>query len=180
LVKASSAGLKDATIKLRFIGDRPFPEGRGAGGRIRPYVRFEKKNQPKIETTFGPNNPTFASSSATDAAPGLAADANPETAWKAAASDTDPAIILDTEKGLSISRIQLDFPGKKIRRYRVEVSNDRSNWTSVVDLTGNTEANGSKVIPTPGGTKGRYVRVAFAKADEAALSEIRVTGTILD
>jgi beta-galactosidase len=177
VVKASSPGLKDATLTLSFTGGSPYVEGETPKVQPRPYVRFDRKNQVKTASTYGPNNPTFASSSAPGSSAGLAADANPATAWKPDASDANPAIVLDTEKGLSISLIQLSFQDKQTRRYRVEVSSERVNWTSVADLTTDTE---SKDIPAPGGTTGRYVRVAFAKTGEAALSEIRVTGTIND
>jgi len=178
VVKASSPGLKDAEITLRFTGERPYAEGTTPKVASHPYVRFDKKNPVKTASTYGPNNPIFASSSAAGSAPGFAADGKAATAWKPYASDASPSITLDTEKGLAISLIQLDFPDKLVRRYRVEVSNDRTNWTSVADLTANNDATASKEIRTPNGTSGRYVRVLFTRADVAALSEIRVTGTI--
>ena len=177
VVKASSPGLKDASLTLSFTGSTPYVEGKTPKVQPRPYVRFDKKNQVKTASTYGPNNPTFASSSAAGSSSGLAADANPATAWKADASDANPSIILDTEKGLAISLVQLSFPDKQPRQYRVEVSADRTNWAPVADLT--TSAD-SKDIPARNGTTGRYVRIAFSKADQAALSEIRVTGTIND
>jgi hypothetical protein len=178
VVKASSPGLKDADLTLHFIGGKPYIEGTTPKVQPRPYVRFDRKNAAKTASIYGPNNPTFGSSSAAGSSSGLAADANPATAWTPDASDANPSLILDTEKGLSISLIQLSFPDKNARQFRVEVSSNRSNWTSVADLT--NVADASREIRPAGGTTGRYVKVAFSKAEHAALSEIRVTGTLLD
>jgi beta-galactosidase len=180
VVKATSPGLKDAQLSLKFTGTDPYLEGKTPKVQPRPYVRFDKQNKVKTASTYGPNNPTFASSSAAGSASGLATDSSAGTSWKPDAADANPAIILDTEKGLSVSLIQLTFPDPQVRCYRVEVSNDRTNWTSVADLSTNTEAAASKEIRPTGGTTGRYVRVFFTKSEHAALSEIRVTGTIND
>jgi beta-galactosidase len=177
-ITATSPGLKGATLKLEFKGDHPYIEGKTPKVTERPYVRFDKSTQVSKEATYGPNNPTFASSSAPSSAPGLAADADPATAWKADPSDTAPAITLDTEKGLAISKIQLDFPDATARAYRVEVSSDRSTWTLVTDKFTTPETAKNADIPTS--TKGRYVRVNFPKTDQATLSEIRVTGIIAE
>ncbi len=87
---------------------------------------------------------------------------------------------LDTEKDLAISLIQLDFPGSHARSYRVEVSGDRVNCDAVADVTGNGEARSTAEFRTPQGTVGSFVRVLFTKPEHAAISEIRVTGTLVE
>lgn len=180
VVKASSPGLKSAALTLRFTGEHPYFEGTTPKPRTRPYVKFDKKNQPKTESTFGPNNPTFASSSAAGSAPGLATDANPDTTWKPDPADSNPSITLDTEKGLAISKIQLVFPPAQELLYRVEVSDDRTSWKPVVRTGPLPAGKGTVDLPVPQGTTGRFARISFDKADQAALSEIRITGVVLD
>jgi hypothetical protein len=178
VVKASSPGLKDAELSLRFIGGAPYVEENSPKGRPRPYVRFNKKNQLKAESTFGTNNPIFASTSAAGSSPGLAADANLDTAWKADPADPNPSITLDTEKELAISKIQLVFPPAQESLYRVQVSDDGTSWKPVAGPL--PAGKGTVNLSMPQGTTGRHVRVSFENSGQGTLSEIRVLGTVLD
>ncbi len=180
VVKASSPDLKDAELALHFTGGQPYVAGETPTVQPRPYARFDKGNQPKLPATYGPNNPTFASSSVDGSSPGFAADDKPETAWRPAASDAAPSLTLDTEKGLVISHIRLSFPEERVWQYRVEVSADRETWHAVADAGKNEAPRATADIQVPAGTPGRYVRISFSKPDAAALSEIRVTGTLAD
>ncbi|HSI09424.1 MAG TPA: glycoside hydrolase family 2 TIM barrel-domain containing protein [Rariglobus sp.] len=178
IVRATSPGLTSADLTLSFEGAEPYVAGRTPATPARPYVRFDKKGQPNIAATYGLNNPTFASSTAPGLSAGLATDGKRDTSWKPAPDDATPSLTLDTEKGLAISSIQLDFAEKQIHRFRVETSTDRSKWTLVADLTANSESKNAWEFRPPAGTTGRYVRVTFADAATASLAEIRVTGLI--
>lgn len=180
VVKATSPGLKDATITLQFTGGPRYVEGTTPKAAIRSYVKFDPQSAEKTESTFGPNNPTFASSSASGSAPGLATDTDATTAWKADPTDTQPSLTLDTEKGLEISKIQLVFPSPAIPDYKLEVSDDRIHWRLLTATPATPAASRTVNLTSPAGSKGRCIRVSFSKAADAALSEIRVTGTVLE
>ena len=178
VIRATSPGLASANLTLSFDGPVPYVAGRTPATPVRPYVRFTKTGQSNLAADYGPNNPTFASSSAPGLSAGLAADGKRETAWKPSPDDPSPSLVLDTEKGLLISRILLTFPGAAVYRYTVDVSDDRQSWRSVADLTANTERLDSRELVPAKGTVGRYVRVTFTDAATATLAEIRVTGLI--
>ncbi|BCU77805.1 glycoside hydrolase family 2 TIM barrel-domain containing protein [Luteolibacter sp. LG18] len=174
VVSASSPGLKEARLTLTFTGPVAYIPGTTA--KARPYLRGNTTPAAKVAATYGPNNPTLATSSAPGSASGLAADGKSDTAWQPDPADRAPALTLDTEKGLLLSQIGLTFPDNQPRLCRVEVSTDQARWTSLPEF----EARGTRDIPTPPGTHGRYVRVSFPDPKAAALSEIRATGTVDD
>lgn len=178
VIRATSPGLKPAELKISFVGDVPFVPGETPVVAMRPYVRYDAKTSQQASAVYGPDNPTFASSSAPGSSSGYAADGKADTAWKPAADDRAPSIILDTEKGLSISLISLLFPDKAARSYRVDVSGDRESWKPVADSSAQPEAHDTMEFRTPADTRGRYVRISFADPAHAALGEIKVTGTI--
>ncbi|MDF3058666.1 MAG: putative beta-galactosidase, partial [Rariglobus sp.] len=180
VLRATSPGLASADLTLRFEGEEPYVAGRTPATSPRPYVRFDKKAQPHTASTYGLNNPTFASSTAPGLSAGLAADGKRDTAWKPAPDDPVPSLVLDTEKRLIISSIQLTFPETAIYRYTVEVSDDRLTWHPIADLRNNTDRQSTREFIPAKDTIGGSVRVTFTDASTAVLTEIRVTGRITD
>ena len=180
VLRATSPGLPPAEVTLGFEGDAPFVPGKTLVVKPRSYTRFVEPSRHKTEQEFGLNNPAFASSSADGVFPGMAADGNPQTAWRPAATDPHPSLSVDTEKRLQISRIQLSFPAEAVYRYKVEVSDDNQNWKVAGDFLANQAKESSRDIRLSGGAAGRWVRVSFADAKTAGLAEIRITGLVMD
>ena len=178
VIRATSPGLTSADLTLRFEGAEPYIAGNTPDTPDRPYVRFTKQSAANLSTDYGINNPTFASSSAPGLSAGLAADGNRDTAWKPAPDDRAPSLILDTEKRLLISRIQLTFPAAAVYRYTVEVSDNGQTWHTIADLRANTDRQASRDFILTPNVIGGSVRVTFADAATAAIAEIRVTGRI--
>ena len=61
-----------AEVKIRFTGSTPYTEAFKV--KERPYTRFETQTKTDNLQTFGPNNPTFCSSSANGHSSAFAAD----------------------------------------------------------------------------------------------------------
>jgi beta-galactosidase len=178
VIRATSPGLTSADLSLSFDGPEPYVAGRTPETADRPYVRFTKQSVANLSTDYGVNNPTFASSSAPGLSAGLAADGKPDTAWKPAPDDKAPSLILDTEKHLLVSRIQLTFPAASVYRYTLEISDDGQTWRPVADLRNNTERQSAREFALTPNVTGGSVRVTFTDTATAALAEIRVTGRI--
>jgi len=180
VIRATSPGLQPCELTISFEGATPFVAGKTPAVKPRPYHRHSKATQQKTEQEFGFNNPAFASSSADGLSAGLATDGKNETFWRPAPDDLNPSLTVDTEKHLNISRINLTFPVEGVYRYKVEISDDQQKWTVIDDYTGNNERNASREITIKKGAAGRFVRVCFPDAKAAVLSEIRITGLVID
>ncbi|HLP03929.1 MAG TPA: discoidin domain-containing protein, partial [Paludibacter sp.] len=177
VLRATSPGLEPAEIKLDFVGGVPYVEGQAAKAAERPYVRFSKQGKPNIPQQFGQNNPTFGSSFTKEHPTSLAADGNKKTWWQPLANDANPFFILDTEKKLSLLQINLSFPSDDVYRFRVEVSDNQTDWKPVADFMANQSAFNSKQVLLSDVTGG-VIRVVFENAGNAKLSEIEITGIV--
>ena len=63
VVEASSSGLESGRVQLEFTGAPEYEEGKSVQVLSRPYVRFATHRvKPELQT-YGPNSPTFASTS---------------------------------------------------------------------------------------------------------------------
>lgn len=178
VIRATSPGLKPAEVTLRFGGSTSYTEDSKV--KERPYVRFENAGKGNSLQIFGPNNPTFASSSAGGHSPALAADGNSKTFWQAAANDEAPSWTLDTEKGLSLQNIKIGFPETKPYQYKVEASIDKEHWTMVFDHTDNQEGENNRQINIVPDTKGRFVRISFTGSILPAITDVQVVGIVID
>lgn len=181
VIEATSPGLKSAFIEIEFEGKNKYCQGRTQVVEQRPYVRFVREKEEQALQTFGRNNPTFASSNADRYAPGMAADGNLQTYWKAANTDVAPYWILDTEKGLSLHEVQLCFPKGELPSCVVELSDDKVTWKNVSE-NAQLKVDGQKIVLNVAdkGLKGRFVRLRFKDNQKAVLAEIRVTGKVLE
>ena len=181
VIEATSPGLKSAFIEIEFEGKNKYRQGRTQVVEQRPYVRFVREKKEHALQTFGRNNPTFASSNADRYAPGMAADGNLQTYWKAANTDAAPYWILDTEKRLSLHEVQLCFPEGELPVCVVELSDDKVTWKNVSE-NAQLKVDGQKIVLNVAdkGLKGRFVCLRFKDSQKAVLSEIRVTGKVLE
>ena len=180
VVEAVSEGLEPARVTIRFEGETEYQEGVTPIAE-RPYKRYVREGKTEVVQTFGRNNPTITSSNEEEHTPGMAADGNMQTYWKASAADKSPYWTVNTEKGLRLKEIQLHFPDEATRRYVVETSHDNNTWEVLCDKSRNTQAEQNLLLTFPEeAPTGRFVRIRFLESDQAALTEVVVKGIVLE
>src|ERR1035437_5712096 len=139
VIRATSAGLKDATIQITSRGEPKSIAGKTPSVKPRPYVRFTEMAGNSPQMTFGLANPTRASSEKAGHSGRFANDGNTATFWQAKTTDTNAWLCIDLERIVEISKTKLTFPSEGNWRYRVEISDDGNNgWHVVSDQTQNT------------------------------------------
>jgi len=182
VIRATSPGLKDATIQIVSHGEPKFAAGKTPSVKPRPYVRFTSAPAVAAALTLGLNNPTRVSSEAPEHSGRLANDGNAQTFWQADAADTNAWFSIDLERNATINSVKLTFPSEGNWRYRVEISDDgSSNWKMVSDQSETASDAKTRTLPAAAGVRGRFLRVAFvgiADAKPAALAEMEATGTL--
>jgi hypothetical protein len=183
LIRATSPGLKDATIKITSLGKPEYIAGKTAPVKARPYVRFNPAQGMDFTVTFGMNNPTRASSEAPGHTGRLANDGSQATFWQAAAGDTHAWLRIDLERFVTVSKTKLTFPTGGNWRYQIEISDDgETNWKPVADQRQTTDTAKERTdTARDNAPRGRYVRVTFAGTPDvqaAALAEMELTGTM--
>jgi hypothetical protein len=180
VIHATSPGLEPAVVQIRFEGPVAYVQGKTPAVKPRVYVKFTKKAKPGIAQLFGRDNPTFASSADALHPAGYAADGKAATWWQPLINDTKPSWTLDTEKRLSLSEITIHFPSEAVYRYKVEVSENRQSWKLAGDHMQNQVKELSRKWHVPDGTIGSAVRIVFENAGEARISEVEVTGVVVE
>lgn len=180
VIEATSPGLEPARVELHFVGAPKYREGQSPIVKNRPYVRFTRVDNSHIVQTFGPNNPTFASSQENRYGAGLAADGNAATYWKPSEQDIAPWWILDTEKLLEVQSFSITFPQTDNYRYVIETSDDKHNWTILIDKAqnGNAEKSFDKQFDSSTTPQARFIRIRFTQKSPAAISEVAVRGIV--
>jgi hypothetical protein len=181
LIRATSPGLKDATVEITSSGEPKFIAGKTPAVKPRPYVHFTATPATGAVLTFGLNNPTRASSEAAGHSGRLANDGNPATFWQADAGDTNAWLRIDLERIVTVSKSRLTFPIGGNWRYKVEMSDDgESNWKLVADQTHTARTAQERTDAVPNNApRGRFARVTFAgtpAAQAAALAEVEFSG----
>jgi hypothetical protein len=182
VIRATSPGLKDATIQITSRGEPKFIAGKTPSVKPRPYVRFSGVNSTNSLLAFGRENPTRASSETPGHSARLANDGNPATFWQADAGDSNAWFRVDLERIVSVSRTKLSFPGQGTWRYKIEISADgESNWKLFADQTHTADSSAERTDLVQGGSMvGRFVRVTVVESpleQLAALAELEVFGT---
>lgn len=180
VIEASSPGLQPAQVELHFIGAPKYCEGKSPVTKNRTYIRFNHADNSRIVQTFGPNNPTFASSQPKQHGAGLAADGNAATHWEASKDDNAPWWVLDTEKRLEVQSLDIAFPQTDIYKYAIETSDDNQNWTILIDKTMNDNAGQSfaQSFAPASAPKARFIRIRFIQGSPASISEVTVHGIV--
>ncbi|MEG0024939.1 MAG: glycoside hydrolase family 2 TIM barrel-domain containing protein [Akkermansia sp.] len=184
VIKATSPGLKDATITIETRGKAPYVKGKSIETIERPYKRFTTEDRDKLlaeqgETPVSQESPNLAnnrpcsSSSASNQA-SSASDGDMTTEWIAESSDKNPAWILDMEFSFPVQDVKLDFPQATDRKVIVDVSTDKRKWTPLSSPV--SAKNASVEIKGDQPVTGRYVRVRFNRAQVAGLKEVTVHG----
>ena len=182
VIRATSPGLKDATVEITSLGRPQFVPGKTPSVTPRPYVRFSGGNGKVSLVTLGLENPTRASSEMPGHSGRLANDGNASTFWQAAVADTNAWLQVDLEKIVTVTRSKLTFPTAGNWRYQIEISDDgENNWKIVTDQTQTAGSGKIQTEPAVNGARGRFLRVTFvgtSDANPAALAEVEVTGTL--
>ncbi len=182
VIRATSPGLKDATIKINSLGQPKFIAGKTPAVKPRPYVRFTATAGNAPLMSFGLSNPTRASSEASGHGGRFANDGNAATFWQAEAEDTNAWLCLDLERIVTVSTVKLAFPFDGNRRYRVEISDDGNNgWKEVSDQTQTADSAKTQTLSAVKGARGRFLRVTFVgtpEAKPAALVELEAQGNL--
>jgi len=182
VIRATSPGLRDATIKIVSTGSPLFVPGQTPAVQPRPYQRFE--GQPttvaatQVAVGYGRENPTRASSEAPGHIASAANDGNPATFWQAATA-ANAWWQVDLERVVTLEKITLSFPEAGNYGYRVEVSDDGENWKLAVNQTQSAATAKTRTDATASGATGRFVRVTFTGTPDgkpAAISELTATG----
>jgi beta-galactosidase len=181
VIRATSPGLTPSEITLHFTGPVAYQEGKTPAVQPRPYVRFDRRNQPAQPQTFGRNNPTFPSS-ALDGHPGASADdGDAKTFWQPAENDASPSWTVDTERFVTVSRVRVIFAQPGAFHFKIDISDDQKTWRPLADFTANDKASASLESTAPAGTAGRFLRMQFQPSSANVpiqLSEFEITGTL--
>ena len=182
VIRATSPGLKDATIQITSRGGPKFIAGKTPPVKPRPYVRFTGSASASSLMTFGQGNPTRASSEAPGHSGRLANDGDAMTFWQANPGDTNAWLSIDLERIVNASSVKLTFPSDGNRRYRVEISEDgNDSWKMISDQTQTASTARTQTVSATNNPRGRFVRVSFTgtpDAKSAALAEVEVLGNL--
>ena len=179
VVEASSSGLESGRVQLEFTGAPEYEEGKSVQVLSRPYVRFAAHRvKPELQT-YGPNSPTFASTSAEGYSPGRATDGNNSTYWKPQESDAAPYLTLDVERTLDLYGVSVLFAEHYIGTFKVELSADQVNWEIMSSVGEWEDAWWKSAWKRP--VKARFIRFSFPDGPQRkcpALAEVEVQGIL--
>jgi hypothetical protein len=185
VIRASSPGLKDATIAITSQGAPRFIPGVTPPSKPRPYVRFQGQaisgGKTQTNSVFGRQNPTRASSEASGHNAGLGNDGDPATFWQAQDAASGAWWQVDLERVIAVSQIRIRFPSEGNYRYRIAFSNDQVHFAPGVDQTSNLTTDRSRTDAVVPGVAGRFIRVTFTglpAGKPAALAEMEVVGRV--
>ena len=182
VIRATSPGLKDATIRITSLGEPKFMAGKTPAMKPRPYVRFTGTPTTGSANTLGRDNPTRASSEAPGHSGRLANDGNTATFWQAVPGDRNAWLWVDLERIVTVSQTKLILQSKGNWRYLIEISNDgEANWKPIVDQTQTTSSSADRTdLVTGASSSGRFVRVTITDTPNGqapAVAELQVLGT---
>ncbi|TYQ14623.1 UNVERIFIED_CONTAM: mannan endo-1,4-beta-mannosidase [Acetivibrio alkalicellulosi] len=128
---------------------------------VRPASMLKPSNVPPPDLTLpggslSRNKPVFASSTEPDYGnvPENAVDGNVTTRWSSEYSDPQ-YIYVDLEAEYEIGKVYIEWEAAYARQYKIQVSNDATNWTDVfTEYSGDGEIDEIELD-----AKGRYVRI---------------------
>ena len=184
LIRATSPGLADATIRIVSLGEPKFVPGVTPPAAPRPYRRFSDAPASGSWHKFGLENPTRASSEAPGDPARGANDGSTLTAWRAAPGDTTPWLRIDLERIVNITAVRLAFPASGLWRCRIEISPDGEREWRVFAEDTRTETPNQWTSHAVEGTAatGRYLRVTLLGWPEGTapgIGEISASGKIV-
>jgi hypothetical protein len=176
VIRASSPGLKDATLEILAKGAPAYVAGHTPEFLPAPYVRFAGRTRlgaPIADIAL--DRPTHASSEAPGHEARLASDGDAKTYWAAATADGGAWWDCDLEGVYNVTAVSLRFAGAGRYGYAVQTSDDRIAWKTVARGTGEAAAE----VPLPAGTNASGLRVVLESVPVggiAGLAEVTVRG----
>jgi hypothetical protein len=183
LIRATSPGLKDATLRITSLGEPKFVPGVTPRVAPRPYHRFSAAPSSGTWNKFGLENPTRTSSEAPGDTGPHANDGSFLTSWLAAPGDATPWLRIDFERVVAVSAVRLSFPAAGLWRYRIEVSPDGEHDWQPFTASAETKAENMWTTYIVEGTpvSGRYLRVTllgWPAGVAPGLGDVSASGTI--
>lgn len=172
-LRATSPGLQPAEIEITTTGEVAWKPELRTTRRTPVAVGAPTVPRPVRAENLARSRPTRVSSVAPDSRAEFANDDDPATGWRAAAGDTTPTWRLDLENFYAVEKIHLRFGDTAPRAYRIAVSENETDWTTVAEVTGNT---GDRATHAPAGKpRARFLRLLFT-GSPGALAEVTVSG----
>jgi len=185
VIRATSPGLKDATLEINSLGEPKYVAGKTRAVKARPYVRFTGTATGSAVLTLGRNNPTRASSEAAGHSARFANDGSATTFWQAEAGQGTAWLRVDLERFASVTQTRMIFPSAGNWRYKIEISEDgESGWRQLVNQSQTTEDGAERTDSVPSGAtaRGRFVRVTISgvpPGQPVGLAEFEVSGNLI-
>jgi hypothetical protein len=183
VIRATSPGLREATITIRSLGEPKFIAGQTPPVQPRPYLRLEMPTVAASSTEKRVNvaaqRPTRASTESPQHTARLANDEIETTFWEPRRTDTNVWWQVDLESVCRLERVRTTFPAQGNFRYRIEVSKDAQQWTLAADQTQTGSTDQKRTDQLASGVSGRFLRLTFAHLPAAcpgALAEVEVQG----
>ena len=115
----------------------------------------------------------MASSVKTGSSASNVCDTDPATVWECDSTDSNPWIRLAMIPHTPVNRVDLQWGVTYAAGYRIEVSNDGINWTSVYS-TSNAPGGAEQI--TFNCTSGQYLRLVITSGTAFALAALRIYG----
>jgi hypothetical protein len=183
LIRATSPGLKDATLTISTIGEPVFVAGSTPLAADRPYVPFVNTKLPpekNVKTeNVALNRPCNSSGDAPGHSAGLATDGSVASAWQSADSKPGSWWEVDLEHSYSISSIETTFGDAGNYQYRIEGSADGTVWRLLVDQSQTASTAKVRKDTLPTNSRWQFVRVTFTGVPNSAplaIAEVKVLG----
>lgn len=179
IIEATSPGLKAAQIELYFTEAPAYTPKTAISVIHKPYKRFSRDEYPQSLQVYGPNSPTFASSSASGHPSGLATDNDMTSFWQPEKYDYTPYLTLDIERTLNIHDVTIHFVDNSVNSLVTEISEDNTHWTKIAIENCKNKNSWQKTLDKP--LKARFVRFTFKDnhvKTPPTITEIKVQGTL--
>lgn len=175
VVEATSDGLASGTIELEFVGGERFVEGKTPVVADRPYIQKRKARTDDDIQILGTNNPTFARSNAPGHSAGMAADGDERTFWQPAPTDKAPQWVLDTERGITLKRVEVTL-GSATDDVTVSISNDGGYYIQLAHY----DRAPQKIVIEHNDLTMRFLKLNFGSPENAKIIEAKVFGWLED
>ncbi|WP_211841812.1 glycoside hydrolase family 2 protein [Massilia eburnea] len=179
-LRATSPGLRDATLEIHTLSGPKFVPGVTPLSADRPYRPSAPEPLPfDQEQIFGGNNPTSASSSAPAHQSLMANDGDADSYWAPAQEDPAPWLLVDLERIVTVHRLVLGLRSPGQYAVRAEIAGADGTWAILTDLPMADYASKDVELPTEAAT-GRKVRLSLRSARPAnvGVTELRVAGKL--
>lgn len=179
-LRASSPGLKDGLAVVRTLDGPRFLKGTTPLAADRPYVAFiNPVREREGGSTFGLNNPTFASSSKPIHSSRMANDGNINTYWASDANDKQMSLTLDLERVVEVHNIKLSFPQAAPYGFVAEIEDRTGKWRRLVEQIEGQDSSQTRKLETES-LQGRRVRISLRPTAGAVtgLAEVQVSGAL--